>query len=251
LVTLQSFEAGWGWDAQLRQYIRKKYHQDLAGLIHLDPQALARLMRGEILGDRPYATVQWVLRLTPFRPLELYWLFDYEEEFGHDLHVLYAPKSLVVPTEDAYVFAWDYLALLARYGRGAFPLTEAGPGPEWLLFTDFAPQAAGPIKDKALGVRDELLRLINADLVEVAVCRLDCGASRPYGDGWEVSWPILGDLAMQLRYHSQELEIAFDSHGAKKYGHDFLLSFTWLYLNALLRECRQVEPSLPRLSHYL
>jgi hypothetical protein len=87
--------------------------------------------------------------------------------------------------------------------------------------------------------------------VEVAVRRLDCGVSHPYGDGWEVAWPILGDLAMRLRYNAQGLEIAFDNHGAKKYGHDFLLSFTWLYLNALLRECRQVEPSLPRLSQYL
>ncbi len=250
-MTLQGFEAGWGWDAQLRQYIRKKYKEDLAGLIHLDPQALARLMGGEILKDRPYATIQWVLRLAPFRPLEIYFLFDYEEEFGQDLYILYAPKSLVVPTEDAYVFAWDYLGLLARYGRGAFPLTEAGPGPEWLLFSDFAPEAAGPIKDKALGVRDELLPLITPDLVEVAMRRLDCGLSHPYGDGWEVAWPILGDLSMRLRYNADGLEIAFDSHGAKKYGHDFLLSFTWLYLNALLRECRQVEPSLPRLSQYL
>lgn len=208
-------------------------------------------MRGEILKDRPYATIQWVLRLAPFRPLEIYLLFDYEEEFGHNLHVLYAPKSLVVPTEDAYVFAWDYLALLARYGRGAFPLTDATPGPEWLAFTDFAPQAAGPIKDKALGVRDELLRLVTADLVEVALRRLDCGVSHPYGDGWEVAWPLLGDLAMRLRYNAQGLEIAFDSHGAHKYGHDFLMSFTWLYLNALLRECRQVDPTLPRLSQYL
>ncbi len=86
---------------------REWLKQDLAGLINLDPQRLARLMRGEILKDRPYATIQWVLRLAPFRPLEIYLLFDYEEEFGHNLHVLYAPKSLVVPTEDAYVFAWS------------------------------------------------------------------------------------------------------------------------------------------------
>jgi hypothetical protein len=251
LVPLKSFEAGWGWDAQLRQYVRKKYKQDLAGLIDLDPQLLATLLRGKVLEERPYATIKWVLHLAPFRPLELYWLFDFDEEFGHDLHVLFAPKSLVVPTEDAYVFAWDYLALLARYGRGAFPLVNEGPGPGWLAFTDFAPQAAGPIKDKALSVRDELLPLITADLVEVAVRRLDSGVAHPYGNGWEVAWPLLGDLAMRLRYNAQGLEIAFDSHGAKKYGHDFLMSFTWLYLNALLRECRQVEPSLPRLSQYL
>lgn len=250
-MTLQSFEAGWGWDAQLRQYIRRKYQGDLAGLVRVNPRLLARLLGGEILAARPYATVRWVLRVAPFRPLEIHWLFDFDEEFGHDLRVLYAPKSLAVPTEDAYVFAWDYLALLARYGRGTFPLTNASPGPQWLPFSAFAPAAAGPIKDLALGPRQELLRLISPEVVEVAVRRLDRGTSRPVKDGWEVDWPVLGDLAMRLRCDAQGLEIAFDSHGARKYGPEFLLSFTWLYLNALIRECRQVEPSLPRLSRYL
>ena len=250
MVPLKSFEAGWGWDAQVRQYVRKKYKQDLAGLIDLDPQPLAHLLRGEILEERPYATIKWVLRLAPFRPLELYWLFDFDEEFGHDLHVLFAPKSLVVPTEDAYVFAWDYLALLARYGRGALPLTEAGPGSEWLPFSDFAPKA-GPIKEVALGPREELLRLVSPDVAKVAVRRMDCGTTQPLPDGWEVAWPILGDLAMRLHCNAHGLEVAFDSHGAAKYGPEFLMSFAWLYINAFLRECRQVEPSLPRLSQYL
>ena len=156
---MQHFEAGWGWDAQLRQYVRKKYRQDLEGLSGLDPHLLARLLRGQILPNKPYATVQWVLWQQPFRPLELYWLFDRDPEHGVDLRILFARKSLVVPTEDAYVFAWDYLALLARYARGAFPLEEATPGPDWLSWGDFASSAATPIKDKALRPREELLQL--------------------------------------------------------------------------------------------
>jgi len=250
-VALQHFEAGWGWDAQLRQLIRKKYRQDLAGLTTLDPGALARLLRGELLDSRPYATVQWVLRLAPFRPLELYWLFDLDPEFGVDLRVLFARKSLRVPTEDAYVFAWDYLALLARYGRGAFVLTEdAAPGSEWLPFTDFAPPAASPMQDVSVGVRQELLQLLTPDLIEVALRRLDCGQAAPLPDGWQVVWPLLGDLAFRVRCASGTLELAFDSHGAGKYAPEFLMSFAWLYLNALLREYRQVDPQLPKLSRY-
>lgn len=249
-MTLKNFEAGWGWDAQLRQYVRKKYKQDLAGLRTCDPALLARLLGGALLEERPYATVRWVLRLVPFRPLEIYWLFDVDEEFGHDLHVLFAPKSLTVPTEDAYVFAWDYLALLARYGRGTFPLRPAGPGSEWLPFNDFAPEA-GPIRDVALGPREELLRLVSPDLAEVTVSRMDCGLASPQDDGWQVDWPILGDLNLRLRCTRRGLQVFFDSHGARKYGPEFLMSFAWLYTNAFLRECRQVEPSLPRLSRYL
>ncbi len=91
---------------------------------------MARLLGGELLPGRPYASIRWVLRLKPFRPLELYLLFDLDPEFGADLRVFYARKSLTVPTEDAYVFAWDFVALLARYGGGKYPLQEAGPGPE-------------------------------------------------------------------------------------------------------------------------
>ena len=126
-MTLGHFEAGGGWEAQIRQYVRKKYRQDLAGLAGIDPKALAGLFRGELLAGRPYATIQWVLRLAPFRPLELFLLFDQDPEFGTDLRVFYARKTLAVPTEDAYVFAWDYVALLARYGRGQFPLTMPVP----------------------------------------------------------------------------------------------------------------------------
>lgn len=250
-MTLQHFEAGWGWDAQLRQYVRKKYRQDLEGLIRLDPYLLACLMRGEILEEKPYATVKWVMWQQPFRPLELYWLFDHDPEHGPDLRILFPRKSLVVPTEDAYVFAWDFLALIARYARGTLPLVKAAPGPEWLPFSDFAPTAASPIQETALGPREKLLKLLSLDVVKVALARLDVGACEAVADGWQVTWPILGDLAMRFRQNGNGREVAFDSHGARKYAPEFLMSFAWLYINALLRECRQVDPSLPRLSRYL
>ena len=247
---MQHFEAGWGWDAQLRQYVRKKYRQDLEGLIHLDPNLLAPLMRAELLEEKPYATVKWVLRQQPFRPLELYWLFDHDADHGADLRILFARKSLKVPTEDAYVFAWDFLAVLARYARGSFPLTAAAPGPDWLPFSDFAPTAASPIQEVALGPREELLRLVSLDVVEVALARLDVGVCAAAPGGWQATWPILGDLAMRLRQTGSVSEMAFDSHGARKYVPELLMSFAWLYINALLRECRRVEPSLPQLSRY-
>ena len=250
LVTLGHFEAGRGWEAQLRQYITKKYARDLAGLGELDPHRLAGRLRGEILAGRPYATVQWVLRLAPFRPLELYFLFDRDPEFGADLRVFYARKSLAVPTEDAYVFAWDYLAVLARYGRGEFSLAEAAPGPDWLLFADLAPDSGGPMENVSLGAREELLRLLSPDLVQVALRRLDTGSLAEAPGGWEVVWPLLEDLAFRLRRLPDGVDLAFDNHGGRRYAPELLMSFAWLYINALLRECRQVDPSLPRLSRY-
>jgi hypothetical protein len=249
LVSLGHFEAGGGWEAQIRQYVRKKYRDDLTGLASLDPQTLAGLFRGELLSGRPYATIQWVMRLAPFRPLEVFLLFDQDPEFGTDLRVFYARKSLAVPTEDAYVFAWDYVALLARYGREKFSLENAGPGPEWLPFGDFAPEA-GPMKDVSLGAREEILAQVAPEVVEVAVRRMDCGDFAQEEGFWEVTWPLLGDLAFRFRYGPAGAEMAFDSHGAGKYGPEFLMSFAWLYINGLLRECRQVDASLPRLSRY-
>ncbi len=248
-MSLGHFEAGGGWEAQVRQYVRKKYRQDLAGLAGLDPEALAGLFRGELVPGRPYPTIQWVMRLAPFRPMELFLLFDQDPEFGTDLRVFYARKSLAVPTEDAYVFAWDYVALLARYGRGDFSLENAGPGPEWLLLADFA-QGAGPIENVSLGAREEILEQVTPQVVEVAVRRMDCGRFACAGGSWEVAWPILGDLSFKFAYGPAGSQMAFDSHGARKYGPDFLLSFAWLYLNALLRECRQVDDSLSKLSRY-
>ncbi len=249
-MTLGQFEAGSGWEAQVRQYVRKKYRQDLAGLAGLDPGALAPLFRGELLPGRPYATIKWVMRIKPFRPLEIYLLFDCDPEFGTDLRVFFARKSLAVPTEDAYVFAWDYVALLARYGRGQLTLENPGPGPEWLPFGEFAPEGAGPMKEVSLGAREEILEVLPPEVAEVALRRMDCGTFVNGAGGWEVVWPLLGDLSFRYRRSRTGNEMAFDSFGAGKYGPEFLMSFAWLYLNALLRECRQVDPTLPRLSRY-
>ena len=234
----------------MRQYVRKKYRQDLDGLRSLAPGALARALGAELLPGRPYASIQWVLRKVPFRPLEVYLLFDLDPEFGSDLRIFYARKSLAVPTEDAYVFAWDYVALLARYGRREYDLPAAGPGPDWLPFSQFAAAGAGPLKDVALGPREESLRLLSPEVVEVALRRLDTGVYRGINGGWEAVWPVLGDLSLRLQVSPREVEVAFDSHGARKYPPEFLMSFAWLYANALLRECRRVDPSLPRLSRY-
>lgn len=250
LVTLGEFEAGGGREAQIRQYVRKKYRDDLAGLAAINPQALAGLFRGELLAGRPYATIQWVLRVTPFRPLEIFLLFDQDPEFGTDLRIFFARKSLAVPGEDAFVFAWDYVALLARYGRGAFSLENPGPGPEWLPFLDFAPEDAGPMQEVSLGARKEIIEKVAPEVVEVAIRRMDCGSFAQAQDFWEVMWPVLGDLSFRFRYGPQGSEMAFDSVGAGKYAPEFLMSFAWLYINGLLRECRQVDDSLPKLSAY-
>jgi hypothetical protein len=203
-----------------------------------------------LVAGRPYATIQWVLRLAPFRPLELFLLYDQDPEFGTDLRVFYARKSLAAPTEDAYVFAWDYVALLARYGRGTFSLESIGPGQEWLPFSDFAPEGSSPMQEVSLGAREEILEQVSPEVVEVAVRRMDCGSFAQAGDTWEVIWPLLGDLSFRFRYGPRGSEMAFDSVGARKYGAEFLMSFAWLYINGLLRECRQVDDSLPKLSRY-
>ncbi len=249
-MTLGQFEAGSGWEAQIRQYIRKKYRQSLEDLAGLDQLALARMLGGELVAGRPYATIKWVLRLTPFRPLELYLLYDQDPEFGADLRVFYARKSLAVPTEDAYVFAWDYVAILARYGRGQYALAAAGPGAEWLTIADFASAAAGPMQEVSLGAREEVLLLLTPEVVEVALRRMDSGTLSIIENGWQVVWPLLGDLSFRFRVAGGATDMAFDSVGARKYGPEFLTSFAWLYLNALLREGRQVDPSLPQLSRY-
>ena len=87
--------------------------------------------------------------------------------------------------------------------------------------------------------------------MEVAPRRLDRGSCRSRaGGGWEIVWPLLGDLNFRLRGSPAGIDTAFDSHGDKKYAPELLLSFAWLYANALLREYRQVDPALPRLSAY-
>ena len=248
LVTLGHFEAGWGWDAQVRQYVRKKYRQDLAGLAELDPRPLARLAAGRVLAGPPLRHVSWVLRLKPFRPLELYWLFDHGPGIRRRFTGLLCPEESGGAHRGRLCLCLGFRGPAGPLRPGQLPLGKAGPGPEWLPFADFAASGRS-LQDVSLGAREELLTLLTPEVVEVAMRRLDCGDCRLRG-GWQVVWPILGDLSFRLRMAGGASEMAFDSQGARKYGPEFLTSFSWLYINALLRECRQVDPSLPQLSRY-
>jgi hypothetical protein len=195
--------------------------------------------------------VQWLLRLRPVRPLEVYFLFSRDPEFGADLGLFYNRAGLAVPTEDAYVFGWDYLALLARYGRGAYPLAVQAPAAEWVRFTEIEAQAAGSLQQYALTGRGEVLPAVTPEVAGAAVWRLGSGDCRPQGpEGWVVIWPVLPDLALRLEVGPEGVDLAYDAAGVRKYGVEFLLSFAWLYINAFLREARRVDDTLPRLSQY-
>jgi hypothetical protein len=106
------------------------------------------------------------------------------------------------------------------------------------------------MREVSLGAREEILAVVTPAVVEVAVRRLDCGNFTQTDDAWAVAWPLLGDLSLQFRHGPAGSEMAFDSHGARKYAPEFLMSLSWLYINALLRECRQVDEGLPQLSRY-
>lgn len=251
LITLGQFEGGWGWEGQLRAYIKQKYRTALAGLQDLSPNRLALCLGAELIPEKPYATIAWILRLRPFRPLELYFFYNLDPEFGFDLRVYFGRTSRRLPTEDAYVFAWDFLALLARYGRRELPLTLAPSGGDWLPLAALVPPGEADSWQRFL-LQDKLAvaARVEAAVATAAVWRLDRGQCLATPEGWEISWPILPDLVLQLKKAGPTVEVAYEAGGAVKYPAELLGSFAWLHLNALLREARQVDPSLPQLSGY-
>ncbi len=250
LVTLGQFPSGWGWEGQLRASIRKKYRQDLAGLANLAPLGLAACLGADLVAERPYDTIRWGLRLRPFRPLELFFFYNDDPEFGTDLRVFYSRSSLVLPTEDAYVFAWDYVALLARYGRGSLPLHLETVGADWLTLAALEAQHGGGLQRFTLQGRQEVLLRLSPEVAAAAIWRLDAGLCQVRSHGWSVCWQVLPDLVLRVNCENGRLDLAYEANGAAKYGPEFLISFAWLYLNALLRQARQVDPELPQLSSY-
>jgi hypothetical protein len=252
LVTLGQFENGWGWEGQLRSYIRDKYRADLEGLARLEPASVAACLGAELVPERPYDTIRWGMLLKPFRPLELFFFFNVDPEFGTDLRVLYARKSLVVPTEDAYVFAWDYIALLARYGKGAYPLASplTPSRRRWVSLAELDARMGSAMQRFTLQGRQEVLTLISPEVAATAAARLDRGDCIVDTASWAITWQVLPDLELRAICESNNLEVAYEAAGVAKYAPDFLISFAWLYLNALLREARQVNPNLPQLSSY-
>lgn len=251
LVTLGHFEAGGGWDGQLRTYITGKYRAALADLHQVPAELLARLLGAQLLAEKPHAGILWGLLFRPFRPLELFFFYSNDPEFGPDLRIFFSRKSLRVPTEDAYVFAWDFLALLARYGRRELPWQLAARSDRWLPLAALVnPAAAAAWERFHLQERTAVAAAIDATVARAAVWRLDRGEWQETGAGWIIEWAVLPDLWLQVARRQQQISVSYEANGAAKYPAEFLGSFAWLYLNALLREARQVDPRLPRLSAY-
>jgi hypothetical protein len=92
--------------------------------------------------------------------------------------------------------------------------------------------------------------LISPEVAGTAILRLDRGTCDPIAQGWSITWQVLPDLLLRAVCQSDTFEVAYNTDGVAKYAPDFLISFAWLYLNALLRQARQVDPTLPQLSSY-
>ena len=92
--------------------------------------------------------------------------------------------------------------------------------------------------------RQEVLTRISPEVAATAILRLDRGTCDPTAAGWTIFWQVLPDLELRAQCRPPQLEVAYEADGVAKYAPDFLISFAWLYLNALLREARQVNPSL-------
>ena len=95
-----------------------------------------------------------------------------------------------------------------------------------------------------------LLTRISPEVAAIAILRLDRGRCDATAGGWHRLLAGTADLELRAECRPPQVEIAYDADGAAKYGPDFLISFAWLHLNALLREARQVNPALPQLSSY-
>ena len=93
----------------------------------------------------------------------------------------YARKSLVVPTEDAYVFAWDYIALLARYGKGAYPLTMPSTPSRhrWVALAELDPRSGSSMQRFTLQGRQDVLTQVSPEVAAIAILRLDRGTCDP------------------------------------------------------------------------
>jgi hypothetical protein len=139
---------------------------------------------------------------------------------------------------------------LARYGKGAYPLTVRPHGRGWLSLAEIEARHGGALQRFTLQGREEVLTLITSEVASTAILRLDRGSCATNAAGWTITWKVLPDLELRAACTNHAFEVAYDANGVAKYAPDFLISFAWLYLNALLREARQVNPALPKLSSY-
>ncbi|HUY00099.1 MAG TPA: hypothetical protein VMV49_11130 [Candidatus Deferrimicrobium sp.] len=260
-ITLRQFPGGWIWLKNIDE-ISARIIPDLQKLSVQEAAKIAVILNGIILPWHIFDDTQWVLRLIPLPNFIILIIFNHDEEFGSALKIFYHKTSLIVPTEDAYVFTEIYLELfgqLAKYGVEKASSTKFQEDlialPDLLDIID--PSNKTKLWNDIIGQRQAPLLKINLSTAENISSKLSLPCFTKSWKKLEIDWaipftPLKNMYIIPLLFTDPTKFEVYYTKNVLNFESRRILFFTWLYCNAIIRKARTILGNdLPKLSEYL
>ncbi|MHA1379588.1 MAG: DUF3786 domain-containing protein [Candidatus Helarchaeota archaeon] len=259
-IKLTNFSGGWVWVSHINQKIRML----LPYLEKISKEKLHEiweLIRAEEKPWKPYPDIEFCVLIKPISNFGFLLIFRRgDEEFPSELITYYEKTSLEVPTEDAYVFSEVYLELIIQIAKAQNILIIDTP--DLITLRDLADKHPDLEKEKVyhdiIGQRFEPLKVIDQKTAEKIASKLNINYISEWGIDkaiWVLEFNILEDLSIYyvLCYKDSGLDMKiYYNASVLKYEPFIITNFSWLFLNAIIREGRKIlGDKMPKISEYL
>jgi hypothetical protein len=233
-ITLKGFGAGSGWHTRVLSYAKKRMH--IFKRIKADEAKILAFKLGGISESfRPYESVKWTVSFEPLPNLKILCLLVTDEEFGTDFFVYFNRSSAdIYPAEDVIIFSTVFICLLAQEAEFLWTKKQKRLGSKIL--------EKQPLDQKKINV----VQQIKTDIAEKVASNLG-GEFTEISEGWSISFKPISEFPVTYTVTSTEVQMRFDEKKAQ-WMPGVVYAFKWLYLNAIIREARKLDSSLPQIS---
>ncbi|MFX0135723.1 MAG: DUF3786 domain-containing protein [Candidatus Hodarchaeota archaeon] len=259
-IKLANFSGGWIWVSHVNEHIKKL----LPYLENISKEKLKEIWA--IIGAEektwtPYEDTKFCVTINPLPDFMLLLIFNEgDEEFPSELKVFYEKKSLSVPTEDAYVFTEIYLEMIRQIAKSE----------NILIIETFDIISLGDLADKHPDLeREKILQDIIGQRFK-PIKYIDLKTAKSIADNlkiefitdwkhekteWALEFKLFQDLSIYyVKYwenSSSNLKIYYHV-SVLKYNLEIIINFSWLFLNAIIREGRKLlGDKMPKISKFL
>jgi len=230
LVTLKEFKGGFGWHQRIKHDLKELASLFLLKGITKVVSAAGKLGL-EVLNWRPYESAKLAIKFSPLPNVVLILLFTYNEEFGANANIFLERRMLgYIPTEEAVGLEEVLIDALS------FLLTheEERSAVETL-----------PIEGK----RRDILLMLPEQILKESVIHLKGSISLSSRERWETIFQPFPILRMVIKRDGSSVTVTFTSHTPLP--GTLLRNLAWLYCNAILREARRIDNTIPPISNNL
>jgi len=259
-IKLTNFSGGWIWVSHIEEQINKL----LPYLETISKEKLNEIWNIICAIEKPwkpYSDTEFCIFINPLPNFVILLIFNKgDEEFPSELKIFYQKSSLVVPTEDAYVFTEIYLEIIRQIAKAENILIIETP--DLISLEDFAEKHPDldreNISHNIIGQRFKPIIYIDKITAKSIASNLKINYIAEWEHDkaeWAVEFRLFEDLSIFYVKCWEGSKINLKIYyqiSVLKYDFEIIANFSWLFLNAIIREARKIMGDrLPKISEFL